>query len=62
MGPEREVRSSKDFGEFGYLANLDVYHEMHHVESSLLPSVLVNILDTNSLPMTKVTRFIAFCF
>jgi hypothetical protein len=26
LGPEREVRSSKDFEEFGDMANLDIYH------------------------------------
>jgi hypothetical protein len=31
---------------------------MHHIGSSLLPSGLVNTLDPNSPPMTKVTRFI----
>jgi hypothetical protein len=36
---------------------------MHHIASSLLPSGLVNILDPNSLSMTKVIRFIVFpCF
>jgi hypothetical protein len=38
--------------------NWDVYHGMHHIGSSLLPSGLVNTLDPNSPPMTKVTRFI----
>jgi hypothetical protein len=38
----------------------DVYHGMHHIGSSLLPSVLAYILDLNSPPMTKVTRFILF--
>jgi hypothetical protein len=43
--------------------NWDVYHGMHHIESSLLPSGLVKILDPNSPPMTKITRFTAFlCF
>jgi hypothetical protein len=60
LGPEREVRSPKDFGEFGDLAKWNVYHGMHHIESSLLPSGLVNTLDPNSPPMTKVTRFIVF--
>ena len=63
LGPEREVRSPKDFGEFGELANLDVYHGMHHIGSSLLPSGLLKILDPHSPPMNKVIRFIAFpCF
>jgi hypothetical protein len=38
----------------------DVYHGIHHIGSSLLPSGLVNILDPNFPPMTKVTRFIVF--
>jgi hypothetical protein len=38
----------------------DIYHGIHHNGSSLLPSGLVYILDPNSPPMTKVTRFIAF--
>jgi hypothetical protein len=38
----------------------DVYHGIHHIGSSLLPSGLVNILDSNFPPMTKVTRFIVF--
>jgi Ca2+/Na+ antiporter len=33
---------------------------MHHIGSSLLPSGLMNTLDPNSPPMTKVTRFIVF--
>jgi hypothetical protein len=33
---------------------------MHHNGSSLLLSGLVNTLDPNSPPMTKVTRFIVF--
>jgi hypothetical protein len=40
--------------------NWDVYHGIHHIGSSLLPSWLVHTLDPNSPPMTKVTRFIAF--
>jgi hypothetical protein len=40
--------------------NWDVYHGMHHNGSSLLPSGLVNTLDPNSPPVTKVTRFIVF--
>jgi hypothetical protein len=39
----------------------DVYHGIHHIGSSLLPSGLVKILDPNFPPMTKVTRFIS-CF
>jgi hypothetical protein len=35
---------------------------IHHIGSSLLPSGLVNTLDPNSPPMTKVTRFIIFPF
>jgi hypothetical protein len=49
-----------DFREIVDLEILDVYHRMHHVESSLLPSGLVNIMDPNSPPMTKVTSFIVF--
>jgi hypothetical protein len=60
LGPEREVRSLMDFREIVDLEILDVYHRMHHVESSLLPSGLVNIMDPNSPPMTKVTSFIVF--
>jgi hypothetical protein len=37
-----------------------VYHGIHHIGSSLLPSGLVNILDPNFPLMTKVTRFIVF--
>jgi hypothetical protein len=60
LDPKREVKSPKDFEEFGTWQNWDVYHGMHHIGSSLLPSGLVNTLDPNSPPMTKVTRFIAF--
>jgi hypothetical protein len=36
---------------------------IHHIRSRLLPSGLVNTLDLNSPPMTKVTRFIVIlCF
>jgi hypothetical protein len=42
--------------------NWDVYHGMHHNGSSLLPSGLVNTLDPNSPPVTKVTRFMVFTF
>jgi hypothetical protein len=40
--------------------NWNVYHGMPHIGSRLLPSGLVNTLDQNSPPMTKVTRFFAF--
>jgi hypothetical protein len=40
----------------------DVYHGIHHIGSSLLPSGLEKILDPNFPPMTKVTRFIVFLF
>jgi hypothetical protein len=40
--------------------NWDVYHGIHHIGSSLLPSGLVKILDPNFPPMTKVTSFIVF--
>jgi hypothetical protein len=43
LDPEWEVSSSKDDGKFGDLANLDVYHGIQHIGSSLLPSGLVNI-------------------
>jgi hypothetical protein len=56
------VRSSKDFGEFRDLANMNVYHEMHHVELSLFPSGLVKNLEPNSPPMTKVPSFIAISY
>jgi hypothetical protein len=49
------VRSPKDVGEFEDLENWDVFHEIHHIGSSLFPSGLVYILDPNSPPMTKVT-------
>jgi hypothetical protein len=63
LDPKREVRSPKDIEEFGDLAKLGCISGMHHNGSSLLPSGLVNTLDPNSPPMTKVTRFIAFlCF
>jgi hypothetical protein len=55
LDPKREVRSPKDGGEFG-----DVYHGMHHIGSSLLPSRVSETLDPNSPPMTKVTKFIVF--
>jgi hypothetical protein len=35
----------------------DVYHGVHHIESRVLPSGLVNIMDPSSPPMTKLTRF-----
>jgi hypothetical protein len=38
----------------------DVYHGIHHIGSSLLPSELVKILDPNFPLMTKVTRFNIF--
>jgi hypothetical protein len=47
LGPKREVRSSKDFEEFGDLAIWDVFHGMHHIGSSLLPSGLVKIIVGN---------------
>jgi hypothetical protein len=56
LGPEREVISPKDFEEFLDLANSDVCHGMHHIGSRILPNGLVNTLDPNSPPMTKVTR------
>jgi hypothetical protein len=48
LGPERKVRSPNDFRGFGDLTNLYVYHGMHHIGSSLLPTGLVNTLDPNS--------------
>jgi hypothetical protein len=33
LGPEREVRSPMDFGEFGDLEKWDVYHGIHHIGS-----------------------------
>jgi hypothetical protein len=60
LNPKKEMRIPKDFGEFGDLANWSVYHGMHHIESSLLPSGLVNTLYPNSPLMTKVTRFLIF--
>jgi hypothetical protein len=63
LDPKREVRILKDFRESGDLAKLGCISWMHHIGSSLLPSGLVNTLDQNSPPMTKVTRFVAFpCF
>jgi hypothetical protein len=43
---ERKVRQKRD-----------VYHGVHHIESRVLPSGLVNIMDPSSPPMTKLTRF-----
>jgi hypothetical protein len=57
------VRIPKDLGEFEDLVNWDVYHGMHNIGSSLLPSELVKIMDLRSPLMTKVTSFIVFlCF
>jgi hypothetical protein len=42
------VRSLKDVEELGDLEKLGVYHGMYHIESSLLPSGLVNTLGPNS--------------
>jgi hypothetical protein len=57
------VRSPTNFEEFRDLKKWDVYHGIHYIGSSLLPSGLVNTLDPNSPPMTKVTRFIVIpCF
>jgi hypothetical protein len=39
-----------------------VYHGIHHIGSSLLPSGLVNILDPNFPPMTKVTSLLYSLF
>ena len=47
LDPERAVSGPKVIGKFGDLANWDVYHGIHHIGSSLLPSGLVNILDPN---------------
>jgi hypothetical protein len=44
----------------GTWQNWDVYHGMHHISSSLLPSGLLHTLDPNSPPMNKVTRVIVF--
>jgi hypothetical protein len=66
LGPEREMRSLLDFREFGDLAKMECIswvHGMHHMGSSILPIGLVNIMDPNSPPMTKVTIFISiYCF
>jgi hypothetical protein len=56
LGFKREVRNSKDFREFIDLATWDVYHGMHHIGSRILPSGLVNTLDPNSPPMTKLNK------
>jgi hypothetical protein len=56
LGSKREVRNSKDFREFIDLATWDVYHGMHHIGSRMLPSGLVNTLDPNSPPMTKLNK------
>jgi hypothetical protein len=40
--------------------NWDVYHGIHHIGSSFLPSGLLKVLDPNFPPITKVTRFIVF--
>jgi hypothetical protein len=47
LDPEREVRSPKDFRNLETWQIWDVYHGIHHIGSSLLPSGLVNILDPN---------------
>jgi hypothetical protein len=60
LDPEREVRSPKDLGNLETWQIWDVYHGMHHIGSSLLPSGLVYTLDPDSPPMTKVTRFVVF--
>ena len=62
LDPEREVSGPKDNGNLETWQSWDVYHGIHHIGSSLLPSGLVKILDPNFPPMTKVTRFIAFLY
>jgi hypothetical protein len=47
LDSEREVRSPKDGGELETWQSWDVYHGIHHIGSSLLPSGLLNILDPN---------------
>jgi hypothetical protein len=61
-GPKREVTSLKDYENLETWQNLDVYHGIHHIDSSLLPSGLLNTLDPNSLSMTKITRFVIHFF
>ena len=48
----------RSLGNLETWLNWDVYHGIHHIGSSLLPSGLVKILDPNFPPMTKVTRVI----
>jgi hypothetical protein len=55
LDPKRKVISPKFFGEFTDLEKLGCISW-----DASLPSGLVNTLDQNSPPMTKVTRFIAF--
>jgi hypothetical protein len=47
LDSEREVRSPKDYGNLETWQNRDVYHGIHHIGSSLLPSGLVHTLDPN---------------
>jgi hypothetical protein len=60
LDPKKEVRSSKDYMNLETWQNWGVYHEMHHIGSSPLPNGLVNTLNPDSPPITKVTRFIVF--
>jgi hypothetical protein len=54
------VSGPKETGNLETWQSWDVYHGIHRIVLSLLPSGLVNILDPNFPPMTKVTRFIVF--
>jgi hypothetical protein len=47
LDPEREVSGPKVTGNLETWQIWDVYHGIHHIGSSLLPSGLVNILDPN---------------
>jgi hypothetical protein len=62
LGPKREVTSLKDYDNLETWQNLDVYHGIQHIDSSLLPSGLLNTLDPNSQSMTKVTRLVIHFF
>jgi hypothetical protein len=51
-----------EFREFEDLANYNIYHGVYHIGSSLLPSGLVKIMDSNSPPMSRqlVSLFLVF--
>jgi hypothetical protein len=47
LGPKREVRSPMNFWEYRDLESRDVYHEVYHTRSRLLPSGLVKTTNLN---------------